>query len=85
MPFYPRLNGRTFKTLQIPTNQPCIEELIGPDFVNNDNLVEYQISRLHIGIPNVVTIHAEVEVEYIEKNLINSLRKRFPWATNTFH
>ena len=61
LPFYPQLDGHVFKTLQIPTNQPCIEELIGLDLVNNDNLVDYQISHLKQEIPNVVTIHAEVE------------------------
>ena len=75
LPFYPRLNGRTFKTLQIPTNQPCLEELIGPDFVNNDNLVEYQISRLNIGIPNVITIHAEVEGGIYKEEFDQFLKK----------
>ena len=43
LPFYPRINGEEFKTLQIPTNQPCIEELIGLGLVNFTNLVQNQI------------------------------------------
>lgn len=61
LPFYPRINGEEFKTLQIPTNQPCIEELIGLDLININNLVEYQISNLRDTAPNIITIHAEVE------------------------
>ncbi|WP_162532181.1 polysaccharide deacetylase family protein [Candidatus Scalindua japonica] len=61
LPFYPRMNGEEFKTLQIPTNQPCIEELIGLDLVDIGNLVEYQVSYLRDNAPNIITVHAEVE------------------------
>ncbi|MFQ5715148.1 MAG: polysaccharide deacetylase family protein [Candidatus Scalinduaceae bacterium] len=61
LPFYPRINGEELKTLQIPTNQPCIEELIGLGLVDITDLVEYQISYLKERVPNVVTVHAEVE------------------------
>jgi len=61
LPFYPRINGEEFKTLQIPTNQPCIEELIGLDLIDINNLVEYQISYLRNNAPNIITVHAEVE------------------------
>lgn len=61
LPFYPRIKDEVFKTLQIPTNQPCIEELIGLDLVDVDNLVEYQISYLRNNFPNIITVHAEVE------------------------
>lgn len=60
-PFYPRIDGEVFNTLQIPTNQPCIEEL--PEFseVNGINLVEHQLSYLRKDSLNVVPVHAEVE------------------------
>ncbi|GJQ59520.1 MAG: 4-deoxy-4-formamido-L-arabinose-phosphoundecaprenol deformylase [Candidatus Scalindua sp. AMX11] len=75
LPFYPRFNGQLFKTLQIPTNQPCIEELIGLGFVNNDNLVKYQVSLLKQYLPNVVTIHAEVEGGIYKEEFDQFIRK----------
>ncbi|MDR4503531.1 MAG: polysaccharide deacetylase family protein [Candidatus Scalindua sp.] len=75
LPFYPRCNGQVFKTLQIPTNQPCIEELIGLDFVNSDNLVEYQVSLLKQYIQNVITIHAEVEGGIYKEQFDQFVRK----------
>jgi peptidoglycan/xylan/chitin deacetylase (PgdA/CDA1 family) len=60
-PFYPRFEGTEFKTLQIPTNQLCIEELIGIDGVDDENVVDSQILSLHKSIPNIVPVHAEVE------------------------
>lgn len=60
-PFYPRIEDRTFQTLQIPGNQPCIEELIGTGGVNEENIVDRQISMLSETAPNVISVHAEVE------------------------
>jgi undecaprenyl phosphate-alpha-L-ara4FN deformylase len=60
-PFYPRIGDAVFKTLQIPANQPCIEELVGLDSVTHDNLVEKQVSCLGDSVPNVISVHAEVE------------------------
>jgi len=55
-PFLPVCNGRTFKTLQIPTTLPTLDELIG----GQDNLNAFLISSLREGL-NVHTVHAEVE------------------------
>ncbi|MBW2123806.1 MAG: 4-deoxy-4-formamido-L-arabinose-phosphoundecaprenol deformylase, partial [Deltaproteobacteria bacterium] len=60
-PFYPRIGKRVFKTLQIPSNQPCIEEIIGLNGMSRAGLVAYQIARLKEREPNVLAIHAEVE------------------------
>lgn len=55
-PFMPVHNGRSFKTLQIPTTLPTLDELIG----RKDNINDFLIGLLRHGL-NVHTIHAEVE------------------------
>ena len=60
-PFFPRSDGKTFKTLQIPTTLPTLDELLGRPEYPEDRLVELYLSLLKPGIPNVLTIHAELE------------------------
>lgn len=54
--FLPAHDGRPFKTLQIPTTLPTLDELIGRERRVNDLL----LSSLRDGL-NVHTVHAEVE------------------------
>jgi undecaprenyl phosphate-alpha-L-ara4FN deformylase len=54
--FFPAHRGRPFRTLQIPTTLPTLDELIGRERRVNDVL----LSSLRDGL-NVHTIHAEVE------------------------
>ncbi|MFH1422836.1 MAG: hypothetical protein ABIH42_09025, partial [Planctomycetota bacterium] len=51
----------TFNTLQIPGNQPCIEEVMGLDGIDANNLVDKQITMLQNTEPNILSVHAEVE------------------------
>ncbi|MFQ5902207.1 MAG: polysaccharide deacetylase family protein [Candidatus Binatia bacterium] len=55
-PFLPVHNGQPFKTLQIPTTLPTMDELIG----RQDNINDFLLSSLREGL-NVHTVHAEVE------------------------
>lgn len=55
-PFFPVDNGRSFKTLQLPTTLPTMDELLGREERINDLL----LSSLKEGL-NVHTVHAEVE------------------------
>jgi peptidoglycan/xylan/chitin deacetylase (PgdA/CDA1 family) len=75
LPFYPRINDEEFKKLQIPTNQPCIEELIGLDLIDANNLVEYQISYLREDAPNIITVHTEVEGKIYKNEFDQFLKK----------
>jgi undecaprenyl phosphate-alpha-L-ara4FN deformylase len=75
LPFYPRINGETLNTLQIPTNQPCIEELIGLDLIDIKNLVKYQTSYLRDNAPNIITVHAEVEGNTYKEEFDQFLKK----------
>jgi peptidoglycan/xylan/chitin deacetylase (PgdA/CDA1 family) len=60
-PFFPRVLDTTFKTLQLPTTLPTLDELLGlPEFPVN-KLTEYYISLLQNDHPNIMTLHAEIE------------------------
>ncbi|MFQ5841537.1 MAG: polysaccharide deacetylase family protein [Thermodesulfobacteriota bacterium] len=74
-PFYPRLGERVFQTLQIPSNQPCIEEIIGRSHISLTTLVEYQIAELREKNPSVVPVHAEVEGRRFQVVFVQFLRK----------
>lgn len=60
-PFYPRANGAVFKTVQIPTTLPTLDELIGRPEYPESKLTEYYLSLLRPDRPNVLTAHAELE------------------------
>ena len=60
VPFLPGLNGKTFRTLQIPTTLPTLDEILGADGINANNFDEYYLDMLQDGM-NVLTIHTEME------------------------
>jgi len=59
-PFYPSMGGRSFRTLQIPTTWPTVDEVIGENGMTVANVNDHYISLLRPGL-NVHTIHAELE------------------------
>ena len=66
-PFYPRNKAIDHKVLQIPTTLPTLDELLGrPEFPLND-LINYYISLLKNDLPNILTIHPELEgMKYLD-------------------
>lgn len=60
-PFFPRVNGRVFKTLEIPSTLPTFDELIGRPEFPDDRIVPHYLSLLRDDRPNVFTLHAEIE------------------------
>ena len=60
-PFFPRADNTVYKTLQIPTTLPTLDELLGRPEYPEDRIVEYYLSLLRSGAPNILTIHAELE------------------------
>jgi len=60
MPFFPRLCGKTFHTMQIPSTLPALDEILGVNEINAGNFNEYYIDALQEGL-NVHTIHTEIE------------------------
>lgn len=60
-PFFPRANGTMFKTLQVPTTLPTLDELLGRPEYPEDRIVAHYLSLLLSDKLNVLTIHAELE------------------------
>ncbi|WP_026840548.1 polysaccharide deacetylase family protein [Citrifermentans bremense] len=59
-PFYPVFSGKRFKTLQVPSTWPTMDELIGENGVTAATVNDIYLKRLKPGL-NVHTIHAELE------------------------
>jgi undecaprenyl phosphate-alpha-L-ara4FN deformylase len=60
-PFFPKINGRVFQTLEIPTTLPTLDELMGRPEYPDDRLIEHYSSLLRDDRVNVFTLHAELE------------------------
>lgn len=60
-PFYPRAKGAVFKTVQIPTTLPTLDELLGRVEYPESKLTDHYLSLLRSDRPNVMTAHAEIE------------------------
>jgi peptidoglycan/xylan/chitin deacetylase (PgdA/CDA1 family) len=59
-PFYPVFDGRRFRTLQVPSTWPTMDEVLGENGVTADTVNDLYLSLLTPGL-NVHTIHAEME------------------------
>jgi undecaprenyl phosphate-alpha-L-ara4FN deformylase len=60
-PFFPRVGGRVFQTLEIPSTLPTFDELIGRPEYPDEQIVPHYLSLLRNGGPQVFTLHAEIE------------------------
>ncbi|PTX98653.1 4-deoxy-4-formamido-L-arabinose-phosphoundecaprenol deformylase [Opitutus sp. ER46] len=60
-PFFPRVEGRVFKTLEIPSTLPTFDELLGRPEYPVERIVPHYLSRLREDTLNVITVHAEIE------------------------
>lgn len=68
-PFIPCIGERTFKTMQIPSTLPTMDEILGANGVTPDNVNDRYMELLRPGL-NVHTIHAEME----GMSMLSSLR-----------
>ena len=59
-PFYPVFQGKRYDTLQIPSTWPTMDEILGSDGIDAQNVNDFYLSQLRDGL-NVHTIHAEME------------------------
>lgn len=73
-PFYPVMEGRRFRTLQLPTTLPTADEILGENSVTPENIDEYYCINLKEGL-NVLTIHAELEGNAIRASFIRLLER----------
>jgi peptidoglycan/xylan/chitin deacetylase (PgdA/CDA1 family) len=71
-PFYPVMDGRRFRTLQIPTTLPTADEILGKDGITPENIHQFYLDSLGDGL-NVLTIHAELEGGAIRASFIRLL------------
>ena len=60
-PFYPSLNGRKLRTLQIPTTLPTLDEVLGLDETDDEGFVRLVNQRVRQDPWPVITLHAEME------------------------
>ena len=60
-PFFPRIDGRIFTTLEIPSTLPTFDELMGRPEYPDDGIVEHYLGLLRDDRVNVFTLHAEIE------------------------
>ncbi|MES2997978.1 MAG: polysaccharide deacetylase family protein [Pseudomonadota bacterium] len=66
-PCFPKVGATQFKTLQIPTNLPTLDELLGRPEFPLTTLDDYYLSLLRGDVVNVLTIHAEIEgMKYLD-------------------
>jgi len=60
-PFFPRIDGRVFQTLEIPSTLPTFDELLGRPEYPDDRIAPHYLSLLRSDRTNILTIHAEIE------------------------
>ncbi len=60
-PFFPRVHSAVYRTMQVPTTLPTLDELLGRPGYSKDRLADHYLSLLRPEALNVLTIHAEVE------------------------
>ena len=60
-PFFPRLDGKVFQTLEIPSTLPTFNELMGRPEYPDEKIVPHYLSLLREDRVNVFTLHAEIE------------------------
>ena len=60
-PFFPRIGGRVFRTLEIPSTLPTFDELLGRPEYPDDAIADHYLSLLSEERVNVFTLHAEIE------------------------
>jgi peptidoglycan/xylan/chitin deacetylase (PgdA/CDA1 family) len=60
-PYLPRIGGKVFRTLEIPSTLPTLDELMGRPEFPDEAIAAHLASRLSPDQLNVFTIHAEIE------------------------
>jgi peptidoglycan/xylan/chitin deacetylase (PgdA/CDA1 family) len=60
-PFFPAIGGRVFRTLEIPSTLPTLDELMGRPEFPDKAIAGHIASLLDPGRLNVFTLHAEIE------------------------
>ncbi|OPY69123.1 MAG: putative 4-deoxy-4-formamido-L-arabinose-phosphoundecaprenol deformylase ArnD [Syntrophorhabdaceae bacterium PtaU1.Bin034] len=80
-PFFPRMGGRTFNVIQLPSTLPTLDEMVGLEGNDQKSLASYFARCLKDGI-NVISVHTELEgnrwtaflASFIEQSLDRTYR-----------
>jgi peptidoglycan/xylan/chitin deacetylase (PgdA/CDA1 family) len=59
-PFYPRLGGRTFNIMQLPSTLPTLDEMVGLEGSDQAGLARFFAASLTPGL-NIISVHTELE------------------------
>ncbi len=73
-PFFPIMNNRRFKTLQIPSTWPTMDELLGENGITLETINDQYLMLLKPGL-NVHTIHAELEGNALRDTFVELLER----------
>ncbi|HEY1765691.1 MAG TPA: 4-deoxy-4-formamido-L-arabinose-phosphoundecaprenol deformylase [Opitutaceae bacterium] len=60
-PFVPQIDGQVFRTIEMPTTLPTLDELMGRPEYPEASLAGHLLSLLRPDELNVLTVHAEIE------------------------
>ncbi len=60
-PFFPRIDGQVFRTLEIPSTLPTFDELMGRPEFPDEKIPAHYVAALQPDRVNVFTLHAEIE------------------------
>ena len=60
-PFFPRIGGRVFRTLEMPSTLPTLDELMGRPGFPDSSIARHLHGLLRADRLNVFTLHAEIE------------------------
>lgn len=82
-PFLPKINNHIFKTPQIPSTLPTLDELVGrPEYPTMAKITEHMFNLCEQNnYPNIFTIHAELEgmvyFNWLENFIKTALEKNY--------
>lgn len=81
-PFFPKVKTKVFKTLQIPTTLPTLDELLGRPEFPFEFLHDHYLNLITQNELNVLTIHAELEgmlyLDWFETFLLKVQERNIP-------
>lgn len=83
-PFIPRMNATVFKTPQIPSTLPTMDEIFGSPGIDDETVNGHYLELVRPGL-NVHTIHAEMEgrskIHLLEDLIVRCLDAGFSFET----
>lgn len=80
-PFIPQIDNTIYKTPQIPSTLPTLDELLGREEYPYEKLIPHYLSLIKPNQLNVLTIHAELEgMRHFDwfKQLIIKIKETYP-------